>query len=136
MPAAGRLCTGEPRSLPGKVLLSLAQLPTPKEVILLAANTMNHYFEIESCCHSESGSKPQGWLAGSSPAMQRCFHSINKYYSASFPPLEGFFFPTFRCLNIFHIFPLIPLPFFFPSYMEDFVYSAAIDIVNIYSEKV
>lgn len=57
-----------------------------------AANTANHYFEIKSCCHSESGSKPQGWLARSSPAMQRSFHSIKKYHSASFPPLEEFFF--------------------------------------------
>lgn len=115
MPAAGRLCTGEPWSLPGKVLLTLAQLPTPKEVILLAANTMNHYFEIESCCHSESGSKPQGWLAGSSPAMQRCFHSINKYHSASFPPLEGFFFPHFSLFEYFSYFSSNSFTLFLPQ---------------------
>ena len=44
----------------------------------LAANTVNHCFENESCCHSGSGPKSQGWLAGSSPGMQRCFHSISK----------------------------------------------------------
>lgn len=45
----------------------------------LTANTANHYFENESCYRSGSGPKSQGWLAlGSSPGMQRRFHSINK----------------------------------------------------------
>lgn len=66
----------------------------------------------ESCCHLVSDPKSQKWLAGSSPRVQRCFHSINKKQQSAFSsPLDFFlttslfeYFPYFSC-NSFTLSP-------------------------------
>lgn len=77
VPATGRLCIGVPWSLLERYSPSWHSSKHHRKWYCWQQTLPNTILKIESRCHSESGSKPQGQLAKSSPAMQRCFYSIN-----------------------------------------------------------
>lgn len=74
-------CIGEPWSLPGKVVPAWHSSEHHRRWHCWQQTLRSTVLKLRVAVRIRL--KPQGWLDRSSPAMQRCFHSITKYHSAS-----------------------------------------------------